>query len=371
MKKIFYNNKAERNLNGEIIRQIRAANTWIKACNLLFDDPTILKELLAALGRGVAVFILTNLEGVSGEVYTKNSTGKKSHAQQTTQHFDHSLAIKRLYQNGAHISGIDGLHAKFLLSDHGTGLITSSNFTPNSIGKISELGVVLNEKEFDEAEAIFDQLFLRPDRFHFAGHDAHFSYERPSDTIDSAFLSRMSKIKMTLAPTTRGRGEALSECNIHDLRDEIFDIINSTERGETLYIATYSLHPNAKDSNGEELSSALNRAKQRGVKLKIVMRNDKKPEGKKGIIKGIFIHYHDDNHAKIVMNGKRGILFTGNLTTESFETGFDLGITLSPEQIAEATKFIDILINQTKSNNDAFRRIYRSMDSQNRKSRNS
>lgn len=347
MKDIFYNNKAERNLTGEIIRQIRSANIWVKACNLLFDDPTILNELLDALGRGVAIFILTNLEGVSGEVYTKNSTGKKWHATQTTQNFDHSQAIKQLYQAGAHISGIDGLHAKFLLSNNGNGLITSSNFTPNSIGKISELGVVLDGREFDDTEEIFDYLFLRPDRYRFASNDAHFSYERPSDTIDGTLLSRISKIKMTLAPTNRGRGEALSECNIHDLRDEIFDIINSTERGETLYITTYSFHPHAKDSNGEELSSALNRAKERGVKLKIVMRSDKKPEGKKGIIKGIFIHFHEDNHAKIVMNGKRGILFTGNLTTESFETGFDLGITLSSGQIEEAKKFIDILIKQT------------------------
>lgn len=343
MSNIFYNNNARRNLTDEVIRQIRTAKTWVKACNLLFDDPNILKELSDALGRGVAVFILTNLEGVSGEVYTEISTGKKRHAKQTTQNLFHSQAIKQLYRAGAHISGLDGLHAKFLLSDTGNGLITSLNFTPNSVDKISELGIMLTGKEFDETEEIFDHLFLRPDRFRFASYDTHFSYERPSDTIDSDHLSRLSKIKMTLAPTDRGHGGALAECNIHDLRDEIFDIINSTEKGECLYVATYSLDSGAVGPNAEKLSDVLINAKKRGVRLKIVMREDKKQ-----IVKGIFIHYHKDNHAKVVMNAKRGILFTGNLTTESFENGFDLGVTLAPEQISEARIFIDKLIEQTK-----------------------
>lgn len=343
MNSIFYNNNAERNLTDEVVRQIRTANIWIKACNLLFDDPDILKELLDALGRGVAIFVLTNLEGVSGEVYTENLTGKKCHAKQTIQNLFHSQAIKQLYQAGAHISGLDGLHAKFILTDVGNGLVTSLNFTPNSVEKISELGVMLCGKEFDEAEEIFDHLFLRPDRFRFASYDTHFSYERPSDTIDSDRLSRLSKIKMTLAPTERGRGDALSDCNIHDLRDEIFDIINSTNNGENLFVATYSLDPEAVGPNGEKLSDALINAKERGVLLNIVMREEKKQ-----IVKGVFIHYHKDNHAKIVMNGNRGILFTGNLTTESFENGFDLGVTLTPVQIFEAKNFIDKLIEQTK-----------------------
>ena len=343
MSNIFYNNNDKRNLTDEVIRQIRTAKIWVKACNLLFDDPDILKELSDALGRGVAIFILTNLEGVSGEVYTENSTGKKRHAKQTIQNLFHSQAIKQLYRAGAHISGLDGLHAKFILTDVGNGLITSLNFTPNSVEKISELGVMLYGKEFDEAEEIFDHIFLRPDRFRFASYDSHFSYERPSDTIDSDHLSRLSKIKMTLAPTNRGYGGALAECNIHDLRDEIFDIINSSEKGEDLYVATYSLDPGAVGPNGEMLGDALINAKKRGVRLNIVMREEKKQ-----IVKGIFIHYHKDNHAKVVMNGSRGILFTGNLTTESFENGFDLGLTLAPEQISEARNFIDKLIEQTK-----------------------
>ncbi len=344
MNQIFYNNNTERNLSQEVLRQINSAKNWIKACNLLFDDIDILTDLLNAIKRGVALFILTNLDGVTGEVYTQNSTGKKKHSRQSTQNILHSDALKQLYNAGAHISGLDGLHSKFLLTDNEIGLITSLNFTPNSVGRISELGVQVSGAEYRELEEIFDHIFLRPDQFRFADKTSHFSYERPSETIDPAQLSSTSRIKMTLAPTSRGRGDALSECDIHDLRDEIFDLITSAQSGEDLYIATYSLDPKAKNSNDLSLDTALIKAKKRGVNLHILMREEKKK-----VIKDLFIHYHKDNHAKVVMTPRKGILFTGNLTTESFENGFDLGVLLTPDQISVTKQFIETLIKQTQN----------------------
>lgn len=342
MSYIYYNNLNERNLTQEVVRQIREAKIWIKACNLLFDDSGIRAALIDALSRGVALFILTNLEGATGEEFVHKSSGKRKSSQQSTQDLLHSASIKGLYDAGAHISGLDGLHAKFLLTDANCGFITSLNFTPNSIDKISELGVKLGSEEYKELEEVFDHIFLRPDRYRFASYESHFTYERPSEEIDSDQLSRMSRIKMTLAKTTRGKSEALANCDIHDLRDEIFDIIKSSEPGEDLYLATYSLEPNAKDANGVSLAKHLLDAQRRGVRLHIVMREEKKQ-----VIKGIPICYHKDNHAKVVLTPSRGIIFTGNLTTESFESGFDLGVCLSPDQIAESITFINKLKAQS------------------------
>lgn len=340
---IFYNNNTDRNLTRQVVSQINNAKVWIKACNLFFDDSDIRNALLSALDRGVAIFILTNLDGATGEVYTKRSKGKKWHVAQTTQNFMHSASLSKLYDAGAHISGLDGLHAKFILTDAGTGLITSLNFTPNSTKVISELGVSVKGNECEELEEIFDLIFLRPDQYRFASQESHFIYERPSETIDDSLLSRKSNIKMTLAPTDRGSGNALSDCNIHDLRDEIFDIINSAEPGEELYVATYSLHADAINADDLTIGEALIQAKKRGVKLKVLMRKDNNK-----LMKGLFVNLHEDNHAKAVFTSKRGIIFTGNLTTESFEHGFDLGITLTQEQIADTKNFIDKLIEQTK-----------------------
>ncbi len=66
-----------------------------------FDDADIREALIEALTRGVALFILTNLEGSTGEVYTNKSSGKKRGAQQTTQDLLHSASIKRLYDAGS------------------------------------------------------------------------------------------------------------------------------------------------------------------------------------------------------------------------------------------------------------------------------
>lgn len=340
---IFYNNDTDRNLTHRVVDLIDTAKEWIKACNLYFDDLGIREALQKALERGVAVLVLTNLDGATGEESTRKNTGKKGHVAQTTQNFMHSAALSKLYDAGAHISGLDGLHAKFLLTDTGEGMITSLNFTPNSTNSISELGVEVHGDEYDELEKIFDLIFLRPDQYRFASYGSHFTYERPSETIDDSLLSRMSHIKMTLAPSNRGSGNALSDCDIHDLRDEIFDIINSAESGEDLYVATYSLHDDTVNTDGQKIGEALLQAKERGVKLKILMRKENYK-----YMKGLFVHLHKDNHAKAVLTTERGIIFTGNLTTESFENGFDLGVTLTPDQIADTKIFIDQLIEQTK-----------------------
>lgn len=346
MSEIFYNNgndTHDRTLTNEIRRLIREAKVWIKACNLFFDDAYIREDLLETASRGVAIFILTNLQGVTAERRKDKVTGRIKQDAQTTKSLFHSAALNTLYEAGAHISGLDGLHAKFLLTDDKRAMVTSLNFDPNSVFKITELGVSISGPEYDDLEKIFDQLFLRPDQFRFANHDAHFSYERPSNPIDDSQFSKLSRVKMTLGPTSRGRGDALEECDCHELRDEIFSIINSATDGESLYIATYSLDPNTKGSDDETLASALKRAKDRGVHLHIVMRKEKKL-----VIKGVFIHYHSDNHAKAVLSNQRGIIFTGNLTTESFESGFDLGVVLNPEQITETREFIIKLIDQAR-----------------------
>lgn len=343
MNQIFFNNGDNRRLTEEIIRQIQEARTWIKACNLLFDDKNIRTALLGALSRGVALFILSNLDGVTGEVYTNKTSGKKKHAHQSTQNLLHTNSLKALYDKGAHISGLDGLHAKFILTDNGCGLVTSLNFTPNSVGDITEIGIEVSDKEYEELETIFDNLFLRPDQYKFSSNDSHFTYESPAETIDIDSLSRLTHIKMTLAPTQRGKGDALAVCNIHDLRDEIFGIINSSEPNEDLYIATYSFDPLATDVTGETLESALLNAKERGVKIHFVMRKDKAKS-----VKGIRFNLHNDIHAKAVTTSHRGILFTGNLTTESFESGFDLGVNLTTEQIHEVINFIKKLTEQSR-----------------------
>lgn len=350
MNEIIYNSGVDKcfNLTESIIAMIQNARKWVKACNLFFDDPNIREVLSDALSRGVAVFILTNLQGTTAGRERNRKSSKIKKEAQSTQSFAHTESISYLYDEGAHISGLDGLHAKFLLIDDGTGIVTSVNFTQNSTSKITEAGVLVSDKEFNELEEIFDYLFVRPDKYRFANNGTHYYFERSGQPIDTDIISRNSKVRLTLGPTNRGTGFALQNAKCFDLRDEIFSIITDTQPGENLYIATYSLEGDATSSDGTTLHWALQDAKKRGVRLHIVQRD----KNKKNSLKGIYVHYHHDNHAKLVVSSQRGILFTGNLTNESFGHGFDLGVILTDEQIDEAKKFIKKLINEVNNESE-------------------
>ena len=143
---------------------------------------------------------------------------------------------------------------------------------------------------------------------------------------------------MTLAKDIQRRSEALADCDIHDLRNEIFDIIKSTEASEDLYLATYSLEPNAKDADGVSLGKHLLDAKRRGVRLHIVMR-----ERKKQTIKRRFYQLSQRQSCQSCLDTSPRYYIYRNLTTESFENGFDLGVCLTPAQIAETISFINKL----------------------------
>lgn len=355
MSDIIFNHGKDRSLTSHIIKIIKEAKVWIKACNLFFDDAQVKKALEEACSRGVALFILTNLQGTSHEKNKNKKKGKANVESQSSQNFAHADSLSDLYNSGAHISGLDGLHAKFLLVDGVTGVLTSANFTHNSTSKISEIGVCVSGDDFDDLEEIFDLLFVRPDKFHFANNETHFTYERPVEPIDPEALRPSERIRMTLASTDRGSGRALEKCDVHSLKDEIIDIINSAQPEEDLCLVTYSfVRETDNGKNGAMLKKALSEAKDRGVNIRIVMRAEKPDNkgnaktGRPHTMWGIPVTAHPDNHAKVVMTGNRGILFTGNLTEESFQSGFDLGILLDADQMKDTANFIGLLIQDTQ-----------------------
>ncbi len=350
MKEIYYNLGKSNTfiLTHTIIDMIDKAEKWVKACNLYFDDVDIRDAFVRALKRGVAVFVLTNLQGASFGKGKNRITGKMQQSAQTVQNFAHARSLDKLFEEGAHISGLDGLHAKYLLTET-SGIVTSANFTPNSISRISEAGVKVTGKEYDVLEGIFDYIFLRPDKYRFARNDSFYSYERPANPINTDELPRDSGIRITLGSTNRETGFALQQATCFDLRDEIFDIINSSDRDDSLFVITYSLNLKATDGEGKTLYRSLLDAMNRGVDLHIVRRKNLQAGEREFEMKLPFkIWNHPDNHAKLVFNSKRGILMTGNLTEESFLHGFDVGVMLSSDQIESAKQFAQILLSEIK-----------------------
>ena len=341
----------DRGLTISILQEINKAQHWIKACNLFFDDLSVKDALLKAVERGVAIFLLTNLGGTTRRITINAKTQKKNPDEQTIQALNHAESLIELNELGAHISGLDGLHAKFLLTDSGSGLVTSANFTHNSTRKIGEIGLKIEEAEFDELEELFDYIFLRADRVRFKSHGSHFTHEKVMDPLDSDLLPANSRIRMTLAPTRYSSGFALSKAHRFDLRDEIFSIIDDTQAGDDLYLLTYSITKRMTGPGNTTLEKALKSAQKRGVKIKIVKRGgetEKENDNKKHLyISGIPFKYHHDNHAKAIVSSDRGIIFTGNFTDDSMQGGFDIGVVLNDDEISQAKDFIIRLINES------------------------
>ena len=148
MRRFYANDSSSSELSNKIKAIIQNSKTYIKTGNFLFQDESIIQELITALERGIAVFIISNICDDDIE-YNVNM---------------HKVNLKKLRRAGAHCRGLDDLHAKFIIGDGTDGIIMSANFSPNSVGqKNIETGVKIEGEELRELEYTFDNLYLNAD----------------------------------------------------------------------------------------------------------------------------------------------------------------------------------------------------------------
>lgn len=351
MDKFYFNGTGQQSprLTNRIMEIIINADKYVKAGNLFFSNEIICRQLISAADRGVALFLLTNLTGAVSRGKTK---GKKR-TDQSTNDLKHAEALQKLSNRAAaHISGLDGLHAKFIINDIGEGLIMSSNFDENSINSITEAGVDVSGEEYFELEQIFDHIFLRADMHRFQKNGKFYQWSQPTDPINTDILPSKSKLRMTIAKTEYGNGNALQGANRTDIYKEIIDIINDTQESEKLDIVTYSiLGPSLRHPEIGDFMNALKNAKARGAKIRLLSRQDKRFGNNQKLWDNYYeipIQVHKDNHSKIVANEHRGVITTANLMADGLLSNFEAGVALFGEQLNEARKFIEILFNESK-----------------------
>ena len=122
---LYYSTKERQVLTEKIISLIQGAKKYLKTGNFFFRDETIQKELLNAAGRGVAVFVLSNLTG------NENRGAMITDIRAETD--PHITNLHSLEKEGVHVHLCRDLHAKFLIADGNNGLIMSANYTPDSL----------------------------------------------------------------------------------------------------------------------------------------------------------------------------------------------------------------------------------------------
>lgn len=346
MKKQLYLNTTDSNeLTDRVLAIINSANTYIKTGNFFFREPKIMEALKSAVQRGIVLFVLSNIKG-----YDEEGCVDIDEEFQKIDSDPHLPNLAEVVEIGGHVRCMGELHAKFILSDNGEGLVMSSNYTIDSLHGNPECGAELGLKDQKRLEQLFDTLFTYAD-IRLKGYDKDgYVFRKEQMKLDVAKLTQSdSNILLTLGPNDPKRITNFSNCNIHTIYDAIVDAIN--EANEHLTIVSYSF----KDLDSlPEFTSALSNAYKRGVKIQLLFRSDHEKSASQlrdisqsmPEIKRIGI---PKNHAKLLVTEQQALLFTANIDgSAGMKGGFELGVRLNAQQYKEASDIIEQLKEYSK-----------------------
>lgn len=251
-----------------VVSVIDAARTRISFSVYRFDDPVLLDALSRARARGVEIEVL-----VSSRV--KRGRRARRGRRDTVESFDAAGFRVREYIRGVKY------HAKFLVADDRTAVVTSMNFTPKCFERTSDFVVVTRDRR---AVAELATLFR---------HD--FAREAFTAADDSCLV---------IGPDgARARYAALLSSARHSIR------IMDHKLSDTAILAL------------------LERKARQGVRVRIIgrERRDAQPHGK-----------------LLIVDGRTAVVGSIALSAASLDGRRELGIRLDhPRHVAELTGYFD------------------------------
>lgn len=346
MNKYLINDKNRHELTDTIIDTIRGAQHYIKTGNFLFQDENIIGELVEALNRDVAVFILSNTPELERDL-ARNSDEKEINM--------HLVNLKTLHRRGAHCRSLDDLHAKFIVADGDKGLLMSANFAPTSLENNIETGLLLDTLELKDLEYTFDILYINSDTYLQESDDRHQSIRAKSPVSRSAFDKEhiTSRLRLTVAQNVDAdedspRATNLRYCNVHTIYEDVVGIIDRAQ--EYLFIITW--HFKALKQL-PEFTDAVRRAIERGVWVYLYSNTEQFNYSRDDSIHQIkYLESigckslgDDCNHSKCVISEAEGIVFTANIDgIHGMKSGFEVGCVLQGEELEAARKYAKHLI---------------------------
>lgn len=345
MGKYLINGNGCSELTKNVTEIIRNSGSYIKAANFLFEDPQIIEELKNALNRNVVVFIISNLKDADNQSKNKNIQ------QETNMNIPN---LKELSKLGAHCRMLDDLHAKFIISESKS-LLMSANFAPNSLSKNTETGIQIQDNERTELEYTFDKLFLNSDITRLSERNQQNEIYRQRKPLDKdVFAHFSSKLRLTVATNKKyNKVSNLINCKENGIYKTILDIINNAEK--YLYIVTWHFKSLEKLP---ELKVALKDAIERGVSISLYSNSVTQVDSlEKSLIAikelekiGCESYGDDNNHSKCVISEKEGMIFTANIDGDSgLKSGFEVGCVFTEEQRQSAENHVQTLIKKNSN----------------------
>lgn len=335
-------------LTDRITEMISSAKKYIKTGNFMFREPSMKKEILDALSRGVVVFILSNLGEDEERLMGYNKFSKK-------EYDPHLPNLNDFAEQGAHVRCMSELHAKFLLVDGEQGMVMSSNFTKDSLHGNPECGVDLDAENTNCLERIFDTLFTHADD-RIEGRDkVGYKFRKVKSPVMPDVFDEILKydIKMTLAAKQQKEGIILDSnfcsCQITGIYDIISRTIEEAEECVSLMAYSFrSLHKLPK------IRSALIDAAKRGVSVNLIYNSENhgsqvEIEKLQKISPAINALGVPKNHAKMLLTDNDAIMFTANIDGEAgLLNGFELGVFLDDDNLLKEAK--DVIIKMGSIN---------------------
>ncbi|KKN11157.1 hypothetical protein LCGC14_1029370 [marine sediment metagenome] len=301
-KRIFEKNIAE---------HIENAKEIVIICSFLLEQTEIINAILKIVKNSVRVYIVTASENQLEKSYQLESEIEDERVA------THKILLKTLRKKCL-IRSAPNFHAKYILIDpklkSRLGFISSANFTKHALSNNIEIGVQLNEKQISDLFNSFCYTFWYESKHEYL-RETSLSAVRyaPIGFIDRPDLTHI------ICPNSNNDFEFNFKRLIENSHGDI-------------YISTYSI-----DSNNSVFKLILNQLKN-GRKIYIYVRPRKKDLDSLLELEqaGAIIRGHSLLHFKCLLIDediyKKGIIFTGNLTKESFESSYDIGIFLNSQQ---------------------------------------
>jgi len=295
----------------EISKAIDKAKELIVVCSFLIQETEITDALLKAAKKGVRIYILT-----ASEQRLDKDQGKENETE--NERIEDHKKLLRTLKTKCFIRTAQHFHAKYVIIDpkneSRTGYLSSANFTQHALKNNLEISIKLNEKQIIDLFNTFCHVF-----WYQAEHES-LSREslRSVKNIDEHIFDKPKNLnifgakqdidfKTTLEKTIEETTGPIHLCTYSiDQTTSLFEsLIKQLQKGRKIHLYT---RPRKKDIE------PLARLKENGAQIK----------GHRLLhMKGMFI---EDNKKPV------GMIFTGNLTSESFDNSYDVGIFLSRDQ---------------------------------------
>lgn len=284
-----------------ILDQIAVTQEAIFLASYLLSDDEIISALKEISERNIRVYILTSNDALL------DRERKKEPDENDQKIVNHHKSVLKTLSRTCLVRGSSHLHAKFIISDplsQPQGILLTANITKEALTRNPELAVVLSGSEILELFEAFRHVFWN-------GSDQELKEQK------------WAKISNKPVPPLNDWKQVSSTINQNNnLETKLIELIERST-GE-LFIGSYKM------SDDTRLYSSLTSyAENKKVTLFTRLhRSNQTVYAKLSKMENITLVASKFLHAKFIINDKGGIVTTANFNPQSFDDGFEVGISI-------------------------------------------